>query len=167
MGLKKGIKREIAAYPTLKGERYFDGFKRSHFIVAKFHECNEVLDPTHNPGSEPEQQELIEAKQTFMLSVFNANLQTDMRKTIIRRQKGDSLFLMLPRCQWQSQWMVDRRTQPPVKGARTTIQFNGAKSSSWERGKEITDGMSVVSTRCDAILDASWKKWFAGVEPLS
>ena len=26
MGFKKGIKREIAAYPSLKDERYFDGF---------------------------------------------------------------------------------------------------------------------------------------------
>ena len=28
MGFKKGIKREIAAYPSLKDERNFDGFKR-------------------------------------------------------------------------------------------------------------------------------------------
>ena len=35
MGFKKGIKREIAAYPSLKDERYFDSFKRSLFIVAK------------------------------------------------------------------------------------------------------------------------------------
>ena len=64
MGFKKGIKREIAAYPSLKDERYFDGFKRSLFIVAKSHECNEVLEPTYTPVSEPEQQELFEAKQT-------------------------------------------------------------------------------------------------------
>ena len=40
MSFKKGIKREIAAYPSLKDERYFDGFKRSLFIVSKTHECN-------------------------------------------------------------------------------------------------------------------------------
>ena len=85
MGLRKGIKREIAAYPSLKDEWYFDGFKRSLLIVAKTHECNEVLDPNYTPGSEPEEQELFEAKQTFMFSVFNANLQTDMGKTIVRR----------------------------------------------------------------------------------
>ena len=34
------------------------------------------------------------------------------------------------------------------------------------RGKEVVDGMSVVSTCCDAILDAPEKKWFPGVEPL-
>ena len=85
MGFKKGIKREIAAYPSLKDERYFDSIKRSLPIVAKTHVCNEVLDPTYTPGSEPEEQELFEAKQTFMFSAFNANLQTDMGKTIVRR----------------------------------------------------------------------------------
>ena len=59
MGFKKGIKIEIAAYPSLKDERYFDGFKKSLLIVAKTHECNEVLDPNYNPGSEPEEQELF------------------------------------------------------------------------------------------------------------
>ena len=54
MGFKRGIKREIAAYPSPKDERYLDGFKRSLFIVAMSHKCNEVLDPTFTPGSEPE-----------------------------------------------------------------------------------------------------------------
>ena len=85
MSFKKGIKREITAYPSLKDERYFDGFKRSLFIVAKTHECSEVQDPNYTPGSEPEEEELFEAKQTFMFSVFNTNLQTDMGKTIVRR----------------------------------------------------------------------------------
>ena len=73
MGFKKGINREIAACPSLKDERYFDGFKRSLFIVTKSHECK-VLDPTYTLGSELDQQELFEAKQTFTFSVFNANL---------------------------------------------------------------------------------------------
>ena len=85
MGFKKGIKREIAAYPSLKDERYFDGFKRSLLIVAKSHELSEVLDPNYTPGSEPEEKECFEAKQTFMFSVFNAILQTDMGKTFVRR----------------------------------------------------------------------------------
>ena len=90
MGFKKGIKREVAAYPSLKDERYFDGFKRSLFIVAKTHECNEVLDPNNTPGREPEEKELFEAKQTFIFSVFNANLQTDMGKTIVRRHLANT-----------------------------------------------------------------------------
>ena len=85
MSFKKGIKREITAYPSLKDKRYFDDFKRSLFIAAKTHECSEVLDPNYTPSSEPEEEELFEAKQTFMFSVFNTNLQTDMGKTIVRR----------------------------------------------------------------------------------
>ena len=57
MSFKKGIKREITAYPSLKDERYFDGFKGSLFIVAKTHECSKVLDPNYTPGSEPGEQE--------------------------------------------------------------------------------------------------------------
>ena len=90
MGFKKGINKEIAAYPSLKDERYFDGFKRSLLIVAKTHECNEVLDPNYTPGSDPEEKELFEAKQTFMFSVSNANLQTDMWKTIVRRHLANT-----------------------------------------------------------------------------
>ena len=90
MGFKKGIKREIAPYPSLKDERYFDGFKRSLSIVAKTHDCNKILDPNYTPGSEPEEQELLEAKQTFMFNVFNANLQTDMGKTIVRRHLANT-----------------------------------------------------------------------------
>ena len=73
------------AYPSLKDERYFDGFNRNLFIVAKTHECSEVLDPNYTPGSEPEEEELFEAKQTFMFRVFNTNLQTDMGKTVVRK----------------------------------------------------------------------------------
>ena len=55
MHFKKGIKREIAAYLSLKEERFFDSFSTRLFIVAKSHECNEVLHPMYNPDSEPEQ----------------------------------------------------------------------------------------------------------------
>ena len=85
MIFKKGFKREISAYPSLEDERYFDGFKRSLFIVAKTHKCSEVLDPYYTPGSETEEEKLFEDQQTFMFSVFNTNLQTDMGKTIVRR----------------------------------------------------------------------------------
>ena len=67
MGFKKGIKREITAYPSLKGERYFNGFRRSSFIVAKSHECNEVLDPTYTPGSEPEKRSSLKPNKLLCL----------------------------------------------------------------------------------------------------
>ena len=48
------------------------------------------MDPTYTQGSEPEEQQLFEAKQTFIFSVFNANLQTDMGKTIVRRHLANT-----------------------------------------------------------------------------
>ena len=48
------------------------------------------MDPSYNPGSEPYEQELFESKQTFGFSVFNANLQTDMGKTIVRRHLANT-----------------------------------------------------------------------------
>ena len=48
------------------------------------------MDPNYTPCSEPEEQVLFDAKQTFMFSVFNANLQTDMGKTIVRRHLANS-----------------------------------------------------------------------------
>ena len=110
MGFKKGIKREISAYPSLKDERYFDGFKRSLYIVAKTHKCSEVLDPNYTPGSEPEETELFEAKQTFMFSVFNSNLQTDMGMTIVRKH--------LPHTDAQAVWKeLSEHMKTSSKGA--------------------------------------------------
>ena len=86
MGFQKGIKREIAAYPSLKDERYFDGFKRSLFIVPKCHECNEVLDPTYTPGSGSEQKELFEANKPVCL----VSLMLTFRLTWVRPLSGDT-----------------------------------------------------------------------------
>ena len=97
MGFKKAIKREIAVYPSLRDERYFDSLSRTLFIVIKAHECSDVLGPTYTPGSEPEQKGLIEAKQTFVYSAFNANHLTDMGKTIVRKH----LNTTDPQAAWQ------------------------------------------------------------------
>ena len=98
MGFERGIKREIAANPSLKDERYFDGFKRSFFIVGKSHECNEVLDPTYNPLSEPEEQELFEANKllcsVFLMLAFRLTwggpLSEDTWLTLTLNQSGKS-----------------------------------------------------------------------------
>ena len=69
VSFKKSIKREETAYFTLKDERYFDGFSRSLYITAKSHECEQVLDPAYTPSNAEE--DLFEAKQIFMFSVFD------------------------------------------------------------------------------------------------
>ena len=73
---KKGNIREETTYPTLKDERYFDGFSRSLYITAKSHECEQVLDPDYMPSNA--EKDLFEAKQIFMFFVFDKHLLTDM-----------------------------------------------------------------------------------------
>ena len=70
---KKGIKREASAYSILKNERYFEKFQRDLIITAKSHEVSEIVHPTFKPGSSHEEQELFDAKQTFMYKIFNEN----------------------------------------------------------------------------------------------
>ena len=83
VSFRKGIKREETAYPTLKGERYFDSSSRSLYISAKSHECQDVFDREYTPSSS--ENELFEAKQVFMFSVWDKHLLTDMGKTLVRK----------------------------------------------------------------------------------
>ena len=83
VSFKKGITREETAYPTHKDERYFDGFRRSLYITAKSHDCEQVLDLDYTPTTT--EKDLFEAKQIFMFSLFNKHLLTDMGETIVRK----------------------------------------------------------------------------------
>ena len=74
------MKSKETAYPTLKDERYFDGFSRSLYITAKSHECEQVLDPEYTPSNA--EMDLFEAKQIFMFSVFDKHLLTDIGKPL-------------------------------------------------------------------------------------
>ena len=83
VSFKKGIEREETAYPTLKDERYFDGFSRSLYVTDKSHECEQVLDPEYTPSNT--EKDLSETKQIFMFSVFDKHFLTDMGKTICQK----------------------------------------------------------------------------------
>ena len=61
--LRKGLRKEETAYPTLKDERYFGGFSRSLYITAKSHECEEVLDSEYRPSNA--EKDLFKAKQVL------------------------------------------------------------------------------------------------------
>ena len=82
---KRGIKRDISAYPTLKDEKYYDSFKRSVLVTARVHDCEEILQPTFRPRSDADSLELFRLKNDFMYSVFNKCLLSDMGKTIVRK----------------------------------------------------------------------------------
>ena len=82
---KRGIKRDISAYPTLKDEKYYESFKRSVLVTARAHDCEEILQPTIRPKGDADSLELFRLKNDFMYSVFNKCLLSDMGKTIVRK----------------------------------------------------------------------------------
>ena len=85
LNFKRGIKRDISAYPTLKDEKYYESFKRSVLVTARAHDCEEILQPTFRPRGDADSLELFRLKNDFMYSVFNKCLLSDMGKTIVRK----------------------------------------------------------------------------------
>ena len=85
LNFKRGIKRDISAYLTLKDEKYYESFKRSVLVTARAHDCEEVLQPTFRPRSDADSLALFRLKNDFMYSVFNKCLLSDMGKTIVRK----------------------------------------------------------------------------------
>ena len=85
LNFKRGIKRDISAYPTLKDKKYYESFKRSVLVTARAHDCEEVLLPTFRPRGDADSLELFRLKNDFMYSVFNKCLLSDMGKTIVRK----------------------------------------------------------------------------------
>ena len=85
LNFKRGIKRDISAYPTLKDERYYESFKRSVLVTARAHDCAEILQPTFSPRTDADSLELFRLKNDFMYSVFNKCVLSDMGKIIVRK----------------------------------------------------------------------------------
>ena len=85
LNFKRGIKRDISAYPTLKDEKYYESLKRYVLVTARTHDCEEILPPTFRPRGDADSLELFRLKNDFMYSVFNKCLLSDMGKTIVRK----------------------------------------------------------------------------------
>ena len=84
LNFKQGIKRDISGYPTIKDEMYYESFKRSRLVMARAHDCEEILQPTFRPRGDADSLEIFRLKNDFMYSVFNKCLLSDMGKTIVR-----------------------------------------------------------------------------------
>ena len=97
LNFKRGIKRDISAYPTLKDEKYYESFKRSVLVTARAHDCEEILQPTFRPRGDADSLELFRLKNNFMYSVFNKCLLSDMGKTIVRKHLDN----MNAQCIWE------------------------------------------------------------------
>ena len=85
LNFKRGIKRDISAYPALKDEKYYESFKRSVLVTPRAHDCDEILQPTLSPRGDADSLELFRLKNDFMYSVFNKCLLSDIGKTNVRK----------------------------------------------------------------------------------
>ena len=85
MYFKRGIKRDISAYPTLKDEKYYESFKRSVLVTARAHDCEDILQPIFRARSDADSLELFTLKNDFIYSAFKKCLLSDMDKTIVRK----------------------------------------------------------------------------------
>ncbi len=85
---KRGVKRDAALYPTLRDDSHWDNWNRSLHAQARAHDVTEVLDKSYVPNNSIAK-ELFDQKQSFMYSVLNRVVLTDMGKTIVRRHEHD------------------------------------------------------------------------------
>ena len=84
---KRGIKRDGALYPTLRDDKNWDNWNRAMHAQARAHDVNEVLDPDYVPDTATSQA-LFDQKQSFMYSVLNRCVLTDVGKTFIRQYES-------------------------------------------------------------------------------
>ncbi|KAL7574251.1 hypothetical protein ACA910_012506 [Epithemia clementina (nom. ined.)] len=87
---KKGIKRDSAAFPTFKDDKYFDFFSRSFEAVADAQGLGDLLYPDFQPDHSDEYAvALFNEQQKFLYSVLLTTLQTDEGKSIVRAHAKD------------------------------------------------------------------------------
>ncbi|KAL7570793.1 hypothetical protein ACA910_014422 [Epithemia clementina (nom. ined.)] len=87
---KRGIKRDSAAFPTFKDDKYYDYFSRTFEAVADAQGLGDLLDPTFKPDHSDEYAvALFHEQQKFLYSVLLTTLQTDEGKSIVRAHAKD------------------------------------------------------------------------------
>jgi hypothetical protein len=80
----KGIKRDPAAFPTLKDERYWDSFWRTTKAVARTQRVDQVLDPRYIPIGALKT-DLFDRQKAYMYSVAQATLTNPKGQELVRR----------------------------------------------------------------------------------
>ena len=124
LNFKRGIKRDISAYPTLKDEKYYESFKRSVLVTARAHDCEETLQPTFRPRGDADSLELFRLKNDFMYSVFNEYLLSDMGKTIVRKHLDNMNAVTSPYSKMHAIGMIATSNLGPLLPLELPINMN-------------------------------------------
>ena len=87
---RKSIKRDPASYPQLKDQKHWNSWNRSVLAQARTHDVSDVFDITYVPlATDLEAVELFDQKQSFVYSVLNNCLLTDIGKELVRLHEKD------------------------------------------------------------------------------
>jgi capsule polysaccharide modification protein KpsS len=86
---KKGVKRDMTLYLSLKHDHQFDTWNRETKAVANTQGLSNVLDPKYAPTA-IDGITLFKEQKCFMFAVFNKILLTDQGKKIVRAHEVDS-----------------------------------------------------------------------------
>ncbi len=80
---KRGIKRDIGLFSTLKQDKQWDVWQRATIAQARAQDLSEVLDGNYVPVI-PTDQALFREKQKYMYAVFERTLLSDKGKALVR-----------------------------------------------------------------------------------
>lgn len=87
LAFKRGIKRDQSLFPVYKEERDWDDWQRRTRAQATAQGVENVLDISYHPVV-PQDKELFNEQNKYMMAVFTACVQTDYGKTLIRKFEG-------------------------------------------------------------------------------
>ena len=85
---RRGTKRDISVYPTLRDMQHWDSWSRSVIAFAHLHNVSEVFNPDYMAFS-PQEDALLREKNYFVYAMFNKCILTDIGQTIVREHDTD------------------------------------------------------------------------------
>jgi hypothetical protein len=87
---KRGIKRDISYFPTLKQDKQWDNWNRVTIAQARAQDVSSnVLNPQFAP-TDPTEIALFQEQKKYMYAAFERHLQTDKGKALVRAQNATS-----------------------------------------------------------------------------
>jgi hypothetical protein len=86
---KKGIKRDMSYFPTLKQDKQWDNWNRATIAQARAQDVSNVLDPKYTP-TDPTEIALFQEQKKYMYAAFERHLQTDKGKALVRAHHANA-----------------------------------------------------------------------------
>jgi hypothetical protein len=160
--LKKSLTSlDTSKYKKLKDDKYWETFIRSLRIKLTAHGFQNVMDPNFKPDNEPIKQKLFRLKSTFVYSILDDIIDSDMGKTIVRKytdtMDGQKAFAEL--VDYYNQSIQAELSSSDILDYLVTARFNRTWKGSaqqfilhWTNQLRVLDAMSPATERISSDL---------------